>query len=674
MLFLLLGASLLPLAALGVFSHWAAERMGLDLAGRGAQVLEEKTEASLREKARDFAFQLESQQRLMVAALRLQARGVEALLAKAPRKEADAAWAEAFDQGRMATETSPQYFLVDENGKRVPQPVSFSRPVFYLPAGVPPGKARGDLDRLAGVGEIYRQAREVAPFVHWQYTALENGLHSAYPGHGGYPAGYDPRRRPWYVAGRKSHQPVGVDASVDASSRRVILGLAMPVFRPGGALAGVTAMDVAVDQLLSPNNLEPGWARSAHVMLVSLAEGNGAPYLRVFAQSDAGSARQRWDLPLEDVRLESPGALPAFRAASAGGAESVFRLPYRGEASLWCVVPMDEQRKHFITLVVPLRQVLASAVQAREYVWSRTQWQSRITLAAGLVVALLAAVLAFFRARSLTRPLAEMADTAHAIAHGDLASRVELGERRDEVGELGEAVNRMASSIESLLREQDEAHLEMMESLSKALEARDAYTARHSSQVANFSVRLGERLGLSPAELEILRRGAMLHDLGKIGVRDNVLNKAERLSEQEFAEMRRHAGYTNAIMRPLTRFRAFAEIAAWHHERWDGKGYPDGLKGEAIPLLARIVAIADSWDAMTGDRVYRQGMPVEQALAILRREQDGGQWDPRLVREFIAMIEEDIARQAPKDSTAASGGGDAVQVERSQSKPDIGPR
>ncbi len=660
MLILLLGASLFPLAALGVFSHWAAERMGLDLAERGAQVLEEKTEASLREKARDFASQLESQQRLMAVALRLQARGVEKLLAKPPGRGGDVAWAEEFDQGRVATVTSPQYFLVDENGRRQPQPISFDRPVFYLPHGVPPGKARDDLERLGGVGAVYRQAHEAVPFVHWHYTALENGLHSAYPGHGAYPAGYDPRRRPWYVAGREARQPVGIEASVDASSHRVIFGLAMPVFRPNGAMAGVTAMDVAADQLLHPDNLEPGWAKSTHVMLVSLVEGKGAPYLRVFAQSDAGSPRQRWDLPLGEVRLEEAGMMAAFRAASAGGAESVFRLPYRGEASLWCVVPMDEQRKHFITLVVPLRKVLASAVQAREYVWSRTQWQSRVTLAAGLVVAMLAAALAFFRARSLTRPLADMADTAHAIAHGDLASRVEVGERGDEVGELGEAVNRMASSIESLLREQDEAHLEMMESLSKALEARDAYTARHSSQVARFSVRLGERLGLSPEELEILRRGAMLHDLGKIGVRDNVLNKAERLSEQEFAEMRRHAGYTNAIMRPLTRFRAFAEIAAWHHERWDGKGYPDGLKGEAIPLLARIVAIADSWDAMTGDRVYRQGMPVERALAILRREQDDGQWDPKLVREFIAMIEEDAEKQTPKGSTAASEGEQAV--------------
>lgn len=96
-------------------------------------------------------------------------------------------------------------------------------------------------------------------------------------------------------------------------------------------------------------------------------------------------------------------------------------------------------------------------------------------------------------------------------------------------------------------------------------------------------------------------------------------------------------------MRPLQRFKEFAEIAAWHHERWDGKGYPDGLAGEEIPLLARIIAIADTWDAMTGDRIYRKGMHEEKALLILTKEKDGGQWAPFLMRDFIQMMREELA-------------------------------
>ncbi|XKH00659.1 HD domain-containing protein [Marinobacter nauticus] len=104
---------------------------------------------------------------------------------------------------------------------------------------------------------------------------------------------------------------------------------------------------------------------------------------------------------------------------------------------------------------------------------------------------------------------------------------------------------------------------------------------------------------------------------------------------------------TATIMKPLKRFRAFAEIAAWHHERWDGTGYPDGLKGNEIPLLARIVAIADTWDAMTGDRIYRPGMPKAKALSILESEQDQGQFDPELIRVFIRMMKPSLKEEVP---------------------------
>ena len=122
-----------------------------------------------------------------------------------------------------------------------------------------------------------------------------------------------------------------------------------------------------------------------------------------------------------------------------------------------------------------------------------------------------------------------------------------------------------------------------------------------------------------------------------------MLNKPEPLDDDEVAIMRQHPSFTAAIMRPLVRFRAFADIAAWHHERWDGGGYPDGLTGQEIPLLARIVAIADAWDAMTGDRIYRKGMPAERALDILEAEADDGQFDPDLIRLFAAMVREEIS-------------------------------
>jgi len=258
----------------------------------------------------------------------------------------------------------------------------------------------------------------------------------------------------------------------------------------------------------------------------------------------------------------------------------------------------------------------------------------------GIVIVSLGVVLLFVTLvirRGLISPLHKLGDLTTNIANGDFSSRVS-GLRDDEFGRLGESVNRMADSIEQLFDEQEKAYLQAIQSLAKALEAKDSYTAKHSSRVAKYSVMLGRRLGLSEEELRLLKQGALMHDLGKIGISDSILNKPAPLDDHEFEIMREHPSFTAAIMKPLKRFEGFTQIAAWHHERWDGNGYPDGLAGEDIPLLARIVAIADSWDAMTGDRVYRKGMDNDTAIAIMERERDSGQWDPHLLGIFIEMI------------------------------------
>ena len=258
-------------------------------------------------------------------------------------------------------------------------------------------------------------------------------------------------------------------------------------------------------------------------------------------------------------------------------------------------------------------------------------------------------LLALRTARGVTRPLETLSRTAAEIAGGHLGSRAEV-RRRDEIGSLADSVNHMADSIDKLLLAQEESYLQALKSLTKALEAKDAYTAAHSGRVTRYARRLGKRVGLEPATLDLLGRAALVHDLGKIGVSERILNKPAPLDDEEFEIMKRHPRFSAAIMRPLMRFRAFADIAAWHHERWDGGGYPDGLSGEEIPLLARIVAIADAWDAMTGDRIYRKGMTRDGALGILDAEKDSGQFDPTLIRAFIEMIRAESAEPIASES------------------------
>ena len=174
--------------------------------------------------------------------------------------------------------------------------------------------------------------------------------------------------------------------------------------------------------------------------------------------------------------------------------------------------------------------------------------------------------------------------------------------------------------------------------LAKALEARDDNTSSHSLNVTKYSMLLGEHLGLNEDELRSLSQGALLHDLGKIGIPDDILKKPGILDDSEFEIIKKHPMMTSDILETLDTSDHFADIARSHHERWDGTGYPDGLNGEDIPLLARIVSIADTWDAMTSNRVYRDAMNENIALDIFEREKDSGQWDPSLVEEFVNLI------------------------------------
>jgi HD-GYP domain-containing protein (c-di-GMP phosphodiesterase class II) len=279
-------------------------------------------------------------------------------------------------------------------------------------------------------------------------------------------------------------------------------------------------------------------------------------------------------------------------------------------------------------------------------------YETEITRMLSVNAIILFAMLWWMIHHLLVRRVNQYDQVTRKIAAGEFSSRIASPMAQDELGRLGQSVNYMAESIEQLLHEQEESYLQMLRSLAKALETKDAYTATHSSRVSKYAFRLGQHLGLPAKKLALLKKGALMHDLGKIGIADAILNKPGPLTDDEFAIMKSHPVKTAAIMRPLTRFKEFAEIAAWHHERWDGKGYPDGLQGEAVPLLARVVSIADTWDAMTGDRVYRKGMPETKALSIMEREQDDGQWDPTLIRAFIAMVkEEQTATESQADPT-----------------------
>jgi putative two-component system response regulator len=182
--------------------------------------------------------------------------------------------------------------------------------------------------------------------------------------------------------------------------------------------------------------------------------------------------------------------------------------------------------------------------------------------------------------------------------------------------------------------------------LANAVEAKDLSTELHCERLASMTAQLGREVGLPPDELEALAYGSLLHDVGKIGIPEAILSKAGTLTADEWTVMRRHPEIGERICRPLTLSRSFAPIVRHHHEQWDGTGYPDGLAGDAIPLGARIVALADSFDAMTQDRPYRRAMPIAEALSEIAGAA-GHQFDPGLAPLFLAIVESDEAGPAP---------------------------
>jgi len=194
----------------------------------------------------------------------------------------------------------------------------------------------------------------------------------------------------------------------------------------------------------------------------------------------------------------------------------------------------------------------------------------------------------------------------------------------------------VSAGIESaqLLRKQRELFISTITVLAQSVELRDPYTGKHTTRVTEYSLLLGQELGLSPEDFELVRIGTPLHDIGKIGIPDAILNKPGKLTPAEFETMQSHTTKGAKILEQVPELAQVIPIVRSHHERWDGAGYPDRLKGEQIPRLARIVAVADAFDAMTSDRPYRKGMAPEVAFAELEKQR-GKQFDPDFAAAFL---------------------------------------
>jgi len=227
------------------------------------------------------------------------------------------------------------------------------------------------------------------------------------------------------------------------------------------------------------------------------------------------------------------------------------------------------------------------------------------------------------------------AAVARALEHHELI----VAKRRYE-NHLEELVDQRTAELDRALDSLENAYRSTLQALTAALETRDAETHGHSERVVTYSLRLGREYGLTGPQMKALEFGSLLHDIGKIGVPDAILRKPAKLTDDEWVRMREHPMHGQQILRGIKFLEGAARVVAQHHEKWDGSGYPLGLKTDEVDICARIFSVADAFDAITSDRVYRQGRPYEAAAAELE-EWAGRQFDPKVVEAFHRVPKED---------------------------------
>jgi len=259
-----------------------------------------------------------------------------------------------------------------------------------------------------------------------------------------------------------------------------------------------------------------------------------------------------------------------------------------------------------------------------------------------LVAVLISILVSIFAARRITNPLQVLTQSSRALARGDFSQRVKLLSRT-EIGELANTFNTMSDELEHFIEdlkraaeENRELFMGSIQMLAGAVDEKDPYTRGHSDRVTRYSLMIAEEMKQPSSFLETLRVSAQLHDVGKIGIEDHILKKPGALTEEEFEVMKTHTTKGANILRPVTQLAEMLPGIELHHEALDGRGYPYGLQGDQIPLLARVIAVADTFDALTTNRPYQQAHTPDQALQIIKNLA-GKRLDPEAVAALLAV-------------------------------------
>ena len=379
-----------------------------------------------------------------------------------------------------------------------------------------------------------------------------------------------------------------------------------PILDPQGRLIGVVLVGKSLKTLARQ-------IREATLSQVSLYNPNGRAMATTFLQAQA------LDNALATNILNQRETRSVLRDLVASDVE------YREVLGAWQV------RHHTDLGILGVSFAKNFLVRVGQNTWLQVLLSILITL-------LLVAVIGILVSDRISRPIQNLGKAASLVADGDLTIKV-ASVGNDEIAVLIQKFNEMVASLARTKGDLVSAYDTTLEGWVKALDLRDEETTGHSQRVAELTVKLARAVAIADMDLGTIRRGALLHDIGKMAIPDGILRKSSALTEDEWKIMRQHPAYAVQMLEGISFLRAATSIPANHHEKWDGTGYQRGLKGEEIPMAARIFAVVDAWDSLLSDRPYRRAVTEEQARQVLK-ENAGKCFDPSVVEAFFKVLDE----------------------------------
>lgn len=456
--FVLLAFSLIPLAVVTVIIQTGTARMGAAISAEIGQNLSRIANGVLKLTAENSARILENSKLEVEFALRLLAGEAEAALAKDPPPPSKVFFASDFDHPATAPPDigpQPGYMKKSTDGRLISNMVSLSQPVFLLAGEAASSPVSGDLMRLTRLRPVFidflNRLSGGLHWVHWMYVSLESGLHVSFPGHGGYPQGYDPRQRSWY---REAEDDVEWTLPmVDATTGQVTMTAAKRIRRSDGSLAGVAAIDVLITEILRIDALSSLWTSQMQSLVVITANHPKTQEtdLMVVAKKDYQDQAASWKGTIESEWLtsENPSAMTTLVSEISRGRSGYLQMPYQGVESIWAFAPIA-QKSHFL-VIVPATVLDRLPEKTTQIVLKYTNDELLIAGLAAAVAILVATVAALMLSRYFTRPILDLVSAAGRLSRGDFTARahIQTGDERDQ---LIHAFNAMVPKLEDHMR------------------------------------------------------------------------------------------------------------------------------------------------------------------------------------------------------------------------------